>query len=192
MQTQLPNIFVENNKMMARTDFLKPWKDNPREIDEEDFERLKQRLVGEQFKPLLITSEGIVLGGNMRIRAYKDLRVPKVWVSVISFKKHQDGLVTAYVNNKKDKTFDTVDDAMAHYSFTDNEEFGKYDKQLVAELVQNIGIPLDEYAVHTGKVMTLEEVLAEFAPSGEVDEVDSIADVSKLITCPNCGHEFRV
>jgi len=192
MQPQSPNIFVEANKMMARTDFLKPWEDNPREIDEEDFERLKQRLRNEQFKPLLITSEGVVLGGNMRIRAYKDLGVPKVWVSVISFKKHQDGLVTAYVNNKEDMTFDSVADAMAHYSFTDNEEFGKYDKQLVAELVTDISIPLDEYAVHTGKVMTLEEVLAEFAPSEEADKVDSIAEVSKSVICPNCGHEFRI
>jgi len=28
---------------MASTSFLKVWEDNPREIDEDDFERLKQR-----------------------------------------------------------------------------------------------------------------------------------------------------
>lgn len=125
MKTQLPNIFTQDNKMWAKVSWLKPWDKNPREIKEEDFERLKQRLKGEQFKPLLITSDGVVLGGNMRIRAYKELRREKVWVSVVSFKKHEDGLVTAYVNNNKDRTFDSKKDGMLHYAFTDNEEFGR-------------------------------------------------------------------
>lgn len=55
---------------------LKNWDKNPRGIKKDDFERLKKQIqkLG-QYKPLLITEDGTVLGGNMRLKAYKELGI---------------------------------------------------------------------------------------------------------------------
>lgn len=37
----------------------------------------------EQYKPLLITEDGTVLDGNMRLRAYRELGFKDIWVSVV-------------------------------------------------------------------------------------------------------------
>lgn len=47
-------------------------------------ERLKKQIqkLG-QYKPLLITKDGTVLGGNMRLKAYQELGIENVWVNVV-------------------------------------------------------------------------------------------------------------
>ena len=55
---------------------LKNWDKNPRGIKADKFEELKTRIKKwGQFKPVIITEEGEVIGGNMRLRAYKDLGI---------------------------------------------------------------------------------------------------------------------
>lgn len=185
MQSITPNIFTQENKIVARVDFLKPWEDNPRSIDQSDFEQLKKDLGAKQFKPILIMEDGTVLGGNMRIRAYKELGRELVWVSVISVK--EDGeLCTAYVNNEKDKTFNSRYDAMVHYSLKDNEVRGKYDKQLTAEQLSKVALPLDEYKVMFADAMSLDDLADEFGPSDN----DPTVKEEKSRTCPHCGREI--
>ena len=57
-------------------DKLQNWDKNPRSIKTQDFVRLKKQIekLG-QYKPLIITNDGVVLGGNMRLRAYKELGI---------------------------------------------------------------------------------------------------------------------
>ena len=49
------------------------FKDNPRDVEAKDFERLKKQLELGEHSTLLVTTEGEVLGGNTRLRAYKEL-----------------------------------------------------------------------------------------------------------------------
>src|SRR5689334_14853566 len=49
---------------------LVPWEKNPKYILDDDFERLKGKLIDfGQFKALLATKDGTIVGGNMRYRA---------------------------------------------------------------------------------------------------------------------------
>jgi len=66
---------------------IKPNPNNPRVLRDERFEKLKQSI--QEFpkmmslRPMVIDSDGIILGGNMRYRALQDLgykEVPDEWV----------------------------------------------------------------------------------------------------------------
>jgi hypothetical protein len=67
-----------------------------------------------QYKPLLITSDGEVLGGNMRLRAYKDLGMTEAWVSVVEPKTEAEKL---------------------EYALSDNDRVGYYEDDKLAELL---------------------------------------------------------
>lgn len=66
---------------------IKPNPDNPRVMRDERFAKLKQSI--QEFpkmmslRPMVIDSEGVILGGNMRYRALQDLgykEIPDEWV----------------------------------------------------------------------------------------------------------------
>src|SRR3990167_7988050 len=53
---------------------LTNWENNPRSIMTEDFDRLKGQITKlGVYKTLLVNQDNIVLGGNMRLRAFKEL-----------------------------------------------------------------------------------------------------------------------
>ena len=142
------------------------WADNPRAIKKEKFEELKNRIKRfGQFKPLIVTEDGEVLGGNMRLRAYKELGINDVWVSVVSPKTQAEKIEIA---------------------LTDNEEMGYYEDQALAELINKYkdDIDLTKYSVHLKQPQTLEEILKELSPDevveDEAPEVSSEPPISKL------------
>ena len=128
------------------------WADNPRAIKKEKFEELKRRIkrLG-QFKPLIVTDDGEVLGGNMRLRAYKELGITDVWVSVVHPKTEAEKIEIA---------------------LTDNEEMGYYEDQALAELIAKYkdDIDLTKYSVHLKQPQTLQEILDQLSPEEVVED----------------------
>src|SRR3990172_3770473 len=144
---------------------LHNWNKNPRAIKKEDFERLRNQIkeLG-QYKPLIITSDGEVLGGNMRLRAYQELGISDIWVSIVEPKTEADKIKIA---------------------LSDNDRAGYYIEQDLAELITNFGIDinLDNYKVDLGKTITLTDLLNQFRPDtveDEAPEVSSEPAISKL------------
>src|SRR3989304_7900276 len=144
---------------------LHNWNKNPRAIKKEDFERLRNQIkeLG-QYKPLIITSDGEVLGGNMRLRAYQELGISDIWVSIVEPKTEADKIKIA---------------------LSDNDRAGDYIGQDLAELITNFGIDinLDNYKVDLGKTITLTDLLNQFRPDtveDEAPEVSSEPAISKL------------
>lgn len=136
---------------------LKLWDRNPRSINKDRFQELKNRLKRQgQIKPLLITEDNVVIGGNMRLRAMEELGISEVWVSVTGAK---------------------TDKEIFDLALTDNEEFGYYEQQQVAELALELGLsPLElkSYALSLGPPTTLDLVLDKFGPEPEEDEVPEV------------------
>jgi len=117
-------------------DDLKLWDKNPRAIMEEDYERLKKQIkrLG-QYKPLIVTEDGTVLGGNMRLRAYRDLGMKEAWVSVVK------------AENEEKKI---------EYALSDNDRAGYYDEVALTELVSQFPeFDLDLYKIDLGKQITI-------------------------------------
>lgn len=127
---------------------LKNWDKNPRSIKEKDFDRLKKQIftLG-QYKPLLITEDGTVLGGNMRLRAYRELNIKDIWVSVV----------------------DAPDeDRKLEYALSDNDRAGFYDADLLANLIPEYpDFDWSSYAVDMKEPQGLQELIDSFK---EVEE----------------------
>ena len=119
---------------------LKNWEKNPRSIKEKDFERLKKQITDlKEFKPLIITADGTVLGGNMRLRAYKDLGITDVWVSVVEAPDEATKL---------------------RYALADNDRAGFYDSDLLANLTGEFPDFLwENYAVDLSSPITITNLL---------------------------------
>lgn len=147
-----------NEKTTWSIEKLHNYEKNARAIKKEDFERLKKQIQAHgQMQPLVITGDGTVLGGNMRLRAYKELGINDVWISIVDPKSEADKLKISLVLN---------------------DRAGYYVEQDLAELIQEFGleINLDDYKIDLGKALTLTELLNQFAPDVEEDEAPELAE----------------
>ena len=142
---------------------LSNWENNPRTITKDNFDRLKEQIkeLGE-YKPLLITKDGLVLGGNMRLRAYRDLGIKQCWVSVVEAETEEQKL---------------------KYALSDNDQAGETNTDTLANLIGNIQeIDLTNYAVYLKPPTPINELLDQFKEvvEDEVPEVSSEPAISKL------------
>jgi len=78
-KAEVESVNVPDSSSSIVQDFRKiedliEWDKNPRKITDLDYVRLKDQitLLG-QYKPLIINEKNEVLGGNMRLRAFKEL-----------------------------------------------------------------------------------------------------------------------
>lgn len=159
----------ETHKTIWPIDRLHNWEQNPRSINKEDFVRLKRQIDRHGvFKPLVVTEDGTVLGGNMRLRAYRELGHTEVWVSVVDAPDDQTRL---------------------EYALADNDRAGVYDEQALAELVtKSPNIDLEDYKVDLGEPVDLSKVLEKFSP---IDEPDDKPSSPRYHSCPDCGADVE-
>lgn len=140
---------------------LHSWEDNPRGILEVDYNRLKwlvERLG--QFKPVIITADGTVLGGNMRLRVYQDLGITDIWVSVV----------------------DAPTDAMKlEYAMADNDRAGYYEEDALAGLLHahQADIDLTKYSIDLGKLTSSVDLLAQYSPDLDMGDGFSLPEGDK-------------
>ena len=116
---------MERKKVQIETVKLDP--SNPRSITKEKFEELKKSIKDfpemEVVKPLIIADD-FVIGGNMRLLAYKDLGYREVHVID----------VTAWTQAKRDE-----------FMIKDNTHYGSWDYDMLANEWDNL--PLNEWGV---------------------------------------------
>ncbi len=122
------------------------WDKNPRGCKKEGFDRLKKQITKlGVYKPLLVYFDDdkkkyISLGGNMRLRALRDLKYTEVDISVIKPKSEAEKL---------------------EYALSDNDRIGYYEEDALAELIdQNKkNMDMDIFKVDTTASMSLKDVL---------------------------------
>jgi len=131
---------------------LQLWNKNPRNIKTKDFERLKRQILElGVYKPMIAYAENggyTVIGGNMRLRALKDLGIQEVEISVVTPKTEAEKIKIA---------------------LSDNDRAGEYEEDKLAELVYPFieEINLEDYKVDLGKGYDLSEVIEFFGPDGK-------------------------
>lgn len=159
---------VENGKTYANINDLSEWSENKelRAVGPDAFRRLKAQIteLGE-YKPLICTPEGIVLGGNTRLRAFRELGYVRLWVSVIP---------------TKDKS------ELLKYNLSDNDNVGLYNENGLANLLSDYDLNLADYAVDFDEPVVLADITKEtLADAIEEDQKKN------LVKCPSCGNEFN-
>lgn len=146
-------------------DELKLWEENPRYIEKEPYEDLKEKIrrFG-LFKPLVITPDLIIRGGNMRYRACKELGFKEVWTYTVK----------------------TADEAEAlEISLLDNEASGRYLPDKLAELVSKYKeqIDLSKYRIDLDYPTSLSDLLDQYGPE-ESKEIAKKSLVERFIIPP--------
>ena len=158
--------------LLVKLDQLAPWPENPRGILVEDYARLKTQVeqLG-QFKPLicyeLAPSSYVVLGGNMRLMVYQELKLDPILISVVD----APDLATRM-----------------KYALADNDRAGYYDILQLQELGSQVIDQLDPelFKVDLGKPITLGDVVRKAGPEDDPQETKE----RRLTRCPKCGHEW--
>jgi len=105
----------------------------------------------------------------MRLKAFQDMGVEKVWVTVVRAPDEKTKL---------------------EYALSANDAAGRYDDQMLAELVTNTpDIALDDYKVDLGDPIDLEALLKKFGP--DVDAEQEKTPQPRYHTCPDCGADVE-
>lgn len=93
----------------------------------------------------------------MRLRAYLDMGIDDVWVSVVDAQTEKE---------------------MVEYALSDNDRAGYYDEEVLAELVLSVpDLDLSQFKVDLGDAVDLQSVIDKFGPTPEVIEDDVPEDV---------------
>lgn len=142
------------SKEYRKLNTLKNWEQNPRTVTKEGLERLKKQITKlGQYKPLLITDDGTVLGGNMRLKAYQELGVEDIWVNVVD----------APTEEKK-----------IEYALSDNDRVGKYEGDQLSDLIGNFpDVEWSNFSVDLNEPTTIDELIERFSEIQE-DEVPEV------------------
>ena len=159
------------------------WEQNPRSIKTADFERLKNQIAKlGVYKPLMAyfdDSKGVyvVLGGNMRLRAYKELKIENVDVLVVNPKSEAEKLELA---------------------LSDNDRVGYYDEQKLMELVYDSKdqITLENYSIDLECPENLKKLADDFFNENNLTDISEPVDTPPekefgIIECPECGAKFK-
>lgn len=125
---------------------LTNWENNPRSILKEDYERLKGQIekLG-VYKTLLVNQENIVLGGNMRLRAFTEMFGQDYEVMC--------GIV---------ETTDAGN--MLEYALSDNDNAGTTDDLKLAEVYSLHPIDTKLYKVQSNVLRPLEHIINPIDP----------------------------
>jgi len=153
---------------------LKNWKDNPRGITKNGYERLKKQIKKfGQLVPLVICDgskilpDGTVLSGNMRLRVHQELKTSDIWVESCAPKTKAEALEIA---------------------LTCNDRAGYYEEDSLLELAYSLKTQIDfrNYSIDFGEPLSVDFALKRVEPNEkELDE--------NLLTenkCPKCGYKW--
>lgn len=170
-------------KKMRPLSDLSLWDKNPRDMDEANKSRLKAHIqkLG-MYKPLLVTSDGVVIGGNMRTKVYLELGFDNVWVSEIEVKKNDNDTYSAYIDGEKQNAEYTSElSLLTEYALSDNDRAGKYDEDKLNILLEEVDIDLSMFSVDLNYPTLLDKVSQEEVIEDEAPEPDEQSEpVSKL------------
>jgi len=141
---------IVEGKTLALLSDLRLWPKNPRIADDKNFEKLKRQIIELGiYKPLLITEDGEILGGNQRFKIFKEL---------VEINKDYEWVWVSILHNC------WTDEDRLKYAVSDNFSAGEYTREKLAELI-NIDQPslLDGYGFTFTDKKTISDFIGELA-----------------------------
>lgn len=149
---------------------LTNWENNPRSILKEEFDRLKENIeVLGIHNGLLVNQDNIVLGGNMRLRAFLELNN------------------TYNLDQVMCRVVETADEGqMLQYALNDNDQFGVTDDLKLAEVYALHPIEMRLHKLAGNILRPLESVINPPDPAtlggGEPDQSDMDETLSTYLS----------
>lgn len=190
-------LIKEDGVTFAKVADLYLYKDNPRDVEAKDFERLIEQIKLGEHSTLLVTTEGEVLGGNTRLRAYKKMGKELAKVVVVNIVETSEGVHIVIDGKKSERTFDSVDQAKIELALSHNDSIGTNNEQKLAELMTIHKVPTELYSVAT-KITPVADIVKNLSPSEDEDasqelNADDYLNQDKdVIHCPRCEFEIPI
>lgn len=172
---QNKEIIYTDNKTLAKLDWLRPWKKNPRDAGKKDLEKLEAQIeeLG-VYKPLIVYLEkdnATILGGNQRYKILKSLRekyakkgsdkYEYVWVSVVN------------ADNDIDKV---------KYALSDNFSAGTYSREKLKEILNaEQGNLFSNYELDFGGKQGIDEFIASIEKTETELKMENVSKQLKEI-----------
>ena len=192
------NFFKENGVTYANVSDLFLYKDNPRDVEAKDFERLIEQIKLGEHSTLLVTTEGEVLGGNTRLRAYKKIGKERAKVVVVNIVESSKGVHIVIDEKKSERTFESVDQAKIELALSHNDSIGTNNETKLAELMTIHKVPTELYSVAT-KITPVDDIVKSLSPSDEDEDASSelnaddyLNEDKDVIHCPRCDFEIPI
>ena len=162
---------------------------NPRILKDNKFDKLKQSILDDpemlSLREMIVyqqNEKNIVICGNMRLKALKELIIPfdhvEKFKAVDSIKLNSDNTKIASIDVKIAPDWLDAKKLRA-IAIKDNNSFGEWDFELLAnewELPE-----LQDWGM---------DALPDFSVGDEKELDESIADDVKYNECPECGHKW--
>ena len=188
----------EDGRTLAPVKDLYLYKDNPRDVEAKDFERLIEQIKLGEHSTLLVTTEGEVLGGNTRLRAYKKIGKERAKVVVVNIVESSKGVHIVIDEKKSERTFESVDQAKIELALSHNDSIGTNNETKLAELMTIHKVPTELYSVAT-KITPVADIVKNLSPedededaSSELNADDYLTKDEKVIPCPRCEFEIHI
>ncbi len=145
--------FIKDGKTYANRADLLPWDENPRDIKPDRLAELVDSIKQYgQFKPIITTITGLVIGGNMRMRGYEQLGIDEVWVSVVDTDNPREAFKLAV---------------------RDKERYGYYLEDQLANLAEKYELTeleMGDLYLDVGEVQTLEQIVEKVNGKKDTNE----------------------
>ena len=152
------------------------WPENPRGIMTRGYERLKRQIKKlKEYRPLIVKpmpgGRYMVLGGNMRLRAYRELGYEKVWIWVVHPKSKADEIEIAII---------------------DNDRVGKYDREKLAKLAARVkhDIVLEDFQITLGEGISIPCLMEDYGPAMDVLKKELDETIETAHECQECGYRW--
>ena len=194
---------VKNKVQYIDISTLEELERNPRKISASDFEALKRSITKDpcffECRPLIVNkvnSKNIVIAGNQRLKASKELGLKEVPCVVFhNLSKEQQRRIT--IKDNHNNGFWDFDILSADFKDFDFEDIGmivnfNYDIDIKQnEPITNIQQELPNKT--NADVMATREICCEKAEEDNINacNVNYQNEISKKHKCPKCGYEFE-
>jgi len=194
----MSQLKIEYRKISELTE----WADNPRSINGEAYERLKDQIVKlGMYKPLIVDQNNTILGGNMRFKAIAG-RGNTLKSLVEEQESGAPDKPDWYIEKLKSLKFDTIPVIVQHcdtdaqrieIALSDNDRAGYYNETELAELVELNNIDGELFSIDLTESKTIDEIVnaepSDLTDNKEVDP-EKLMNDKNLCECPRCGFEF--
>jgi hypothetical protein len=136
---------------------------NPRLIKDDKFNRLCKSLndfpAMIQKRPIVVDENMVILGGNMRYRAAKEIGWKEIPVEIFTRKDAEK------IINEKGKTYEQICD---EFIIKDNSSFGEWDWEILANEWSEL--PLDDWGINIPKFIIEDEIPAKGGRTTTLEE----------------------
>lgn len=167
---------IKDGKLYAAVKDLRNWQDNPKDVMQDDFARLHTQLDLGEHSALLVTSDGEVLGGNTRLRAYQQAQKQDAKIILIDIFDDESGTRARVDGVLAERVFDSPQQAKIEYALSHNDMVGAYNDDKLSQLLQLFPVSTDVYKVINLSLPVEQVVLENSGFGNNLDERDTDSD----------------